>query len=227
MNVKARVLGGGLAGCAAVAVCSCGSSAPAEPDAATLASTAQHAVQQATSVHVDGQVSDNGAPVGINLGINRQGDLSGTLAENGANLNVISDGGKVYVKATPEVLKQNKAPASACSLVCGRWIQLPPAEAKQITSQLTMKNLTGGANGSSSTAAVTEAGTTTVNGKSAWVLKGAHGNLVDVSSQGTPYPLRVRSGHGDQGQRLYSQWNSVPKPTVPPANQIINLNGLR
>jgi hypothetical protein len=227
MNVKVRVLAGGLAGCAAVAVSGCGSSAPRRARRRTLASTAQHAVQQATSVHVDGKVSDNGTPVGINLGINRQGDLSGTVPENGANLDVISDGGKVYVKATPEFLKQNKAPASACSLVCGRWIQLPPAEAKQITSQLTMKNLTGGANGSSSTAKVTEAGTTTVNGKSAWVLKGADGNLVDVSSQGTPYPLRVRSGQGNQGQLLYSQWNSVPKPAVPPANQIINLNGLR
>lgn len=227
MNVKIGLFACVLASSTAIAVASCSSSAPTEPDAAALASTAQHAVQQATSVHVDGQVTNNGVPVGINLGVDRAGNISGTIAENGANLNVISADGKVYVKATSAFLKQVKAPANACSIVCGKWIQLPPDEANQITSQLTMTNLTGGAKTSTSTAGVKEAGSTTVDGQPAWVLKGADGSTVAVSTNGTHYPLQVHGGTGRQGVLKYSQWNSVPHPAAPPSNQVINLSGLR
>jgi len=83
MNFTFRLLALGLSGSAAVAVCGCGSSAPTEPSAASLAASAQSAVRTASSVHVDGSASDNGSPVGLNLGINRAGDMSGTITEHG------------------------------------------------------------------------------------------------------------------------------------------------
>lgn len=228
MNFTARLLACGLAGGTAVAICSCGSSAPTEPGAAALATSVQNSVHDASSVHVNGAVSDRGVPVGLNLGINRAGDISGTIHENGANLNVLSANGKVFIKATPEFLKQAHAPAGACSVVCGRWVELPPKQASQLTRQLTMSSLTGEA--SSGSAAnqqkVTEAGTTTVNGQPAWVLKSPDGSTVDVSQQSTPYPLQVKSGNAKQGALQYSQWNSVPQPKAPPANQVINLSHL-
>jgi hypothetical protein len=229
MNFTARLLACGLAGGATVAVCSCGSSAPAEPSAGALATSVQHAVRNATSVHVNGSVSDNGSPVGLNLGINRAGDMSGTIGEHGANLDVISTSGKVFLKVTPELLKQYRAPSATCSLVCGKWFQLPPKQASQLTSQLTMSSLTGQAGASSGTSQpkVTEAGTGSVNGQPTWVLKGPNGAKLDVSQQSTPYPLKVQSGTGQQGAISYSKWNSVPQPKAPPSNQVINLSGLQ
>ncbi len=224
-----RLLAFGLSGGAAVAVCSCGSSAPTEPSAASLAASAQSAVRTASSVHIDGSVSDNGAPVGLNLGINRTGDMSGTITERGANLNVISTTGKVFVKVTPGLLKQYKAPSAVCKLVCGKWFQLPPQQARQLTSQLTMTNLTGqaGVNPGGSQPKVTKAGTGTVNGQPTWVLKGPTGAKVDVSQQSKHYPLQVQSGTGQQGMIRYSQWNSVPQPKAPPSSSVINLNDLQ
>jgi hypothetical protein len=229
MNLTSRLLAFGLTGSAAVAVCSCSSSTPTEPSATSLAASATSAARTASSVHVDGSVSDNGSPVGLNLGINRAGDMSGTITEHGANLNVISTSGKVFVKVTPGLLQQYKAPSAVCKLVCGKWFQLPPQQAKQLTSQLTMNNLTGqaGANPGSSQAKVTKAGTGTVNGTPTWVLKGPTGAKVDVSQNSKHYPLQVQSGTGQQGKILYSQWNAVPQPKAPPSSSVINLNDLQ
>lgn len=227
MNFTARLLAGGLAGGAAVAISSCGSSAPAEPSASALASSVRNSVHNASSVHVNGSVTDNGTPVGLNLGVNRAGDISGTVSEHGAKLNVLSTSGKVYIKATEAFLKEAGAPSSACSLVCGKWVQLPPSQASRLTSQLTMANLTGEtAAAAGAKAQFSKAGNGTVNGQSTWVLKSANGTKLDVTQQSTPYPVQVKSPTG-QGVITYSKWNAVPTPKAPPANEVINLSGLQ
>jgi hypothetical protein len=226
MKSSGKLLAFGLAGGAVIAAAGCGSSTPSEPGSAALISSTEASIHHASSVHVDGAGSDNGLPVGVDVGINRAGDLNGTIREHGANLDVISASGKVYIKATPEVLKLSGAPASACTLVCGRWIELPPSEAKQLTSQLTMSSVTGG-NTSSDLSKYTEDGSTTVNGQPAWVLKGPNGNEVDVSQQPAHYPLQAKSGTGNHGVVRFSQWDSVPAPTPPPASQVINLGDLK
>jgi hypothetical protein len=227
MRSTAKLLAFGLAGSAAIVASGCGSSStPTEPGAAALASSAQASIRSANSVHVQGAASSNGLPVGVDLGINRAGDMNGTITENGANFNIITVGGKVYIKATPAFLKQAGAPSSACTVVCGHWVQIPSSQAKQLTSQITMSNLTGQKN-SPDLSKLTKAGSTTVNGQSAWVLKAPDGSTVDVSQQSAHYPLQVKSGTGSQGVVRYSQWNSVPTPKAPPASQVINLSGLK
>jgi hypothetical protein len=227
MKVQIRLLAGGVAGCAAaaVAVAGCGSSGSSsnssskEPSAAQLQSSVKQSVRDASSVKVNGQVSQKGVPVGVDLGLHRNGDMSGTISENGANLQVLSVGGKVYIKATPAFLKEVKAPADACAVMCGRWVELPAQEARQITGQLSMNSLTG--------VGATEAGSTTVDGQHAWVLKGTDGTKVAVSSANKHYPLQATGGSTGHGTLKFSQWNSVPPPTAPPAGQVVNLSGLQ
>lgn len=225
MNYQVRLIAGCLAGCTAVAVVSaCGSGTPTEPGAAALTTSMQQAVRHASSVHFDGQEPENGASVGVNMGVDRTGDLTGTVSQNGAKLQFLKVDSKVYVKATSEFLKQVKAPASSCALICGKWLELSPQEASQ-ASQLTMNNVTGDV-AAPNLPKYTEDGSTTVDGQPAWVLRAANGSVIDVSSQGTPYPLRSSEADG-HGVIKYSQWNSVPHPASPPASQVINTNGLR
>jgi hypothetical protein len=222
MRFQVTLLASGLAGCGAIMLCSCGSSSPPkEPSAAQLQSSMQAAIQQANSVHVNGTATGSKAPVGINIGLNRAGDLAGTVTESGATLQLTSVDRKVYVKANQAFLHQYNVPASACSTFCGHWIELPASSASQF-NQVSMKNLTG----VPSNVKLTKAGSTTVNGQSAWVLKAPDGTVIDVASTGKPYPIRVKSPT-QRGMLNYSQWNSVPKPTAPPANQVINLSGLK
>jgi hypothetical protein len=227
MKLDIRMLACGLAGCAAVtvAVSGCGSSAPQEPSASDLQSSMRSSVASANSVHFDGNLNDNGVPVGVDMGVSRSGEMQGSITQNGAKLQVIGVDGKVYIKATPEFLKEVKAPSSACAVLCGHWVQLPPQEARQITSQLTLRNLSASVN-SGQSANLTESGTTTVNGTAAYVLEAPNGATVDVRQSSPHYPLQAHAGSGNSGTVTFSQWNSVPHPTPPPASQVINLNSL-
>jgi hypothetical protein len=231
MKLHVSIVGYALGGCAAVAISACGSSTPSastspkEPSATELQSSVRSAVSAANSVHFDGQLTNHGLPVGVNIGLDRAGDMSGTITQNGANLQVLGVNRKVYVKATPEFLKQVKAPSSACAIMCGRWVELPPQQASQITGQLNLHSLTGAVN-SGKQPKLTEAGSTTVNGQPAWVMKAADGSVVDISQSSPHYPLALHAGGGKKGVFMFSQWNSVPHPTAPPASQVINLSGL-
>jgi hypothetical protein len=210
MSLQFRLVGVGFAGCAAV----------------TAVSSMQQAVRDAKSVHFQGQQSVHGLPVGVDTGISRSGDISGSITENGAKLQVLNVDGKAYFKATEAFLKQVKAPASTCTVVCGHWVELPPQEASQLTGQLTMDNLTGNV-ATRKLPTFKEGGSTTVNGQPAWVLKAPNGSTIDVSSVGKPYPLQATPPSGGHGVIRYSQWNAVPTPAKPPSNQVINLSGLQ
>ena len=185
----------------------------------------QSSVRQADSVHVDGKLTNNGVPISINLGMHRNGDISGTVSQNGAPFRIIALSSKIYIKATPSFLRQVRAPASACAVVCGRWLLLTPPEARQITGDLSMNSLTGPLT-AGRVPTLTKAGTKSVNGQSAWVLRAADGSTLAVSSANRHYPLAASTGGSTHEVVTYSQWNSVPPPAAPPPSQVLNLNNL-
>jgi hypothetical protein len=201
------------------------SAAPRSP-AQTVAQM-RKAVQAARSVHLSGVVRNGGKPIGLNLGLIRSGGFSGTLTQNGIPLRVIDVGGKAYVKATAAYLKELKVPASVCSIMCGKYVEVSAADARSLSGSLSMSALL-----SSFTGKVPQfinAGTTTVAGQKGQVLRGPDGSRLVVAATGTPYPLQAvgRKGNGGQqsnGTLNFSQWNAVPRPTAPPPSQVINLN---
>ena len=161
----------------------------------------QASVRQASSVHVAGQLTNNGTPISVDLDMHRNGDVSGTVSQNGAPFQVIGVGKVIYIKATRAFLQAVKAPTSACAVVCGKWLQLTSAEARQLTGDLSMSSLTAPLT-SGQVPTLTEAGSATVNGQSAWVLRASDGSTLDVSSASQHYPLAAsgrrqpaRGGH--------------------------------
>jgi len=186
----------------------------------------QASVRQATSVHIAGNLTTSGSPISVNLGIHRNGDVSGTVSQNGAPFQVIGINGTIYIKATPAFLKQVNAPASACAVVCGKWLQLTSAEARQLTGDLSMSSLVAPLS-SGQVPKLTEAGSKTVNGQSAWTLRAADGSTLDVSSASKHYPLAAATGGSPHEVVIYSHWNAVPQPVAPPASQVLNINNLK
>jgi hypothetical protein len=184
------------------------------------------AVQAARSVHLSGVVRNAGKPIGLNLGLIRSGDFSGTLTQNGIPLRLIAAGGKVYVKATVAYLKKLKVPASVCSIICGKYVEVSPAQARSLLGSLSMSALLSSFTGK--VPRFTNAGTTTVAGRKGQVLLGPDGSRLVVAATGTPYPLqavgRQTNGGQSNGTLNFSQWNAVPRPTAPPASQVVNLN---
>jgi len=249
MRVPARVLIASVAGSAAVVIAGCGSStgtngsasntppmgsAPASsapsaqgaPTSTALVTAMQSAVRQASSVHISGNLASGRAPISVNLGVHRNGDVSGTVSENGAPFHVIGIAGTIYIKATQQFLNQINAPASACSVVCGKWLKLTSAEASQLTGDLNMTSLVAPLS-SGKVPKLTEAGRQTVGGQAAWILRAADGSTLAVSSASRHYPLAASTGGSPHEVVMYSQWNAVPPPVSPPASQVLNISNLK
>jgi hypothetical protein len=236
--LTAKILTAGVAGCAAIVIAGCGgsggsgsisgsTSAPAtEPSSTALLTAMQSSVRQASSVHVAGNLSNNGTPISVDLDLHRNGDVSGTVSQNAAPFQIVGLGNLTYIKATRAFLQQVKAPTSACAVVCGKWLQLTTAEAGQLTGDLSMNSLTAPLT-SGQVPALTEAGKVTVNGQSAWVLRASDGSKLDVSTTNQHYPLAASTGGSTHEVVTYSRWNAAPKPVAPPANEVLNLNNLK
>lgn len=229
MSVRARAVAAGLAGCAAIVAAGCGSSpstvssssSPAkEPASAALVSSMQDSVRHASSVHVDGRLISNGTPGGVSLDLTRSGDMAGSITQSGASVQVVGVGGKVYLKPTPAYLKAVRAPASACASVCGKWTPLPSQQASQLLGDFSMNSMTGPLT-SSQVPAMTEAGTATISGQAAYVLRAAGGIEIDISSAGQHFPLLASTGGSTPEVVRYSKWDSVPQPAPPPVGQVL------
>ena len=229
----------GAAACATIVITGCGGGgsnatspsttaggATTEPTSTAVIAAMQASVRQATSMHVTGRLTNSGVPISVNLDMHRNGDVSGTESLNGAPYQVIGVHGVVFVKATPAFLQEVKAPASACALACGRWLQLTPALASQLIGDFSMSNFTAPLT-SNRLPHFTEAGTKIVAGQPAWVLRATQGVTLDVSAAREHFPLIATTGGSTSEVISYSRWNSAPEPARPPASEVLNLNNLK
>jgi hypothetical protein len=226
----ARLAGALIAGIGAVALAACGSSvasggAAPHRSASTFISQMKSAVRGASSMHMTGHLSNEGKPIGLNLGVLRAGGLNGSITQSGVPLHLIGTRRSVYVKATPAFLHELHAGAAVCSLMCGKYVQLSGAQADQLTGSLSMASLTRSL--TTGLPSFRQTGSTTVNGQPAVELRGNDGSTLDLAARGKPYPLRVVAPRGRRAAVTFSQWSRVPAPSAPPAGQVINLSKLK
>jgi hypothetical protein len=222
-----RIVLAGLAAATAGAVllAGCGDPPPAASPRSPSQTVAQmqKAVQGATSVHLSGVLRNGGKPIGLNLGLIRSGDFAGTITQNGVPLMLIDVGGKAYVKVTAAYLRQLNVSPSVCPVMCGKYVELTPAESASLAGNLSMPALLSSFTGRAPR--FTGAGTTTVAGRKGQVLRGPDGSRLVVAATGTPYPLQAVGRQGS-GSLTFTQWDAVPRPAAPPPGQVIDLNRL-
>jgi hypothetical protein len=238
MGMPARAFTVGLVGCAALALAGCdasgsgGTSAasspmsrpPGEPSAESLTSAMQNSVRSASGVHVSGQLSRDGVPLGVDLDVTRSGDAAGTISQHRTPLHVVAASSKIYIEVTPAFLREASMPAAACATACGKWIELTSGAASQLTGDFSMQKLLSPLI-LDQAPKLTVAGSTTVHGHPAWVLRAGDGSTVAVSAAAQHYPLAASSGRSPHRVVTFSQWDSVPAPKPPPVSQLLHLNG--
>jgi hypothetical protein len=244
MGIRGSVLACGLAGGAAIVLSACGGSAAsggsaagqggsatasgggfAHRNTATLISQMKAAVNAATSMHLAGQLTNGGRTVGLDLGVHRTGDLAGTITQNGVPLMLIGAQGNVYVKATPGFLRELRASAAVCAVMCGKYVQMSGPQGSELAAGLSMTSLTQSL--ITGLPKFRQEGTATVGGQSVVVLRGADGSTLDLAARGKPYPLRVVAAPSRHETVLFSQWNMVATPAAPRHGEVINLNKLK
>jgi hypothetical protein len=202
-----------------------GGGAVARRSTATLISQMKAAVNAATSMHLAGQLPNGGRPVALDLGVHRAGDLAGTITQNGVPLRLIGAEGNFYVKATLAFLRELRAPTAVCAVMCGKYVQMSDAQGSELAAGLSMASLTRSL--IAGLPKFRQAGTATVGGRAAVVLRGADGSTLDVAARGKPYPLRLAAPVGRHESVVFSQWNTVATPGAPRSGEVINLNQLK
>jgi hypothetical protein len=215
---------------AALAVAGCGgglgktSSPPARPAPAVLAKEVSAAMKKASSVHISGTVRSSGDTVVLDLGLTRSGDGAGSMSVGKASVSVLSTGGHTYITVTAGFVKAEKMPPATCSLMCGKYLELSPSDAKSMLGDMTMHSVVDQPIGAGT---FRYGGSATIDGQPAWLIHNLDGSTVYVSAQGSHYPLRVIMPSGsDKGQLDFTQWDSVKIPPAPPASKVVNMSQL-
>ena len=244
MSAKMRVLTAVLASGALLALAACGgiggggssssssgnghggsAGSGTSPSAASLESDAITALKTAQSVKLSGNVTTSGKTFKVDLGLFRSGSVSGSLSgpysgNTDVSFDLIVTGGSAYILVDKQffnsILKSSGLPSSACSVLCGKYIK---TSAKNFSGF----NLNGLVNqGFKSNVKVTPTVTSaTIDGQPAYGLTDAQGDRLYVARNGTHYPIEItRPG---SGALVFSDWNSVPPISAPPANEVVSV----
>lgn len=209
-----------------LAVSACSYPPPGSESAAQVIPEVQAASLRASSVHISGSVTQGTRTTTIDVRIDGN-SVAGTLGAYGTSYYVLSLNGTSFVKLNAAFLKVEKAPASLCAKICGKYVELTASSASQITAVLSMqeliadvfnnKNMTSAA-GSGCVFSPTTRGSTSV-------LQCRQGSYtLDVAANGTPYLVYWGGPHGQH--LTFSDWNSVTLPPAPPASQVISISAL-
>jgi hypothetical protein len=204
---------------------------------AQIVQAAQTALRSANGFVATGTLTQNGQLAHLQIVAGGTTKLQLQMSESGKTAEIIALPGTGYVRANLAFWSAQVG-AKAASLA-NRWIELPPAASQQLTSNL-------GSLGPSTLARclgedlgrLSPGGTTTVDGKSAVVIRdagnapGSNPGTLAVARSGPAYPLRVTStgatrpggkvdacnnGKGDnvQGSLTLSDFGHAPAITAP------------
>jgi hypothetical protein len=228
LNFYRNAVAPGVLALAVLATACGGASSPSKaPSTKTTAEelpALQKALKTANSVHMVGSTVSGGQKITFNMSFYGK-EMSGTFGEGGGSFLLTVVGRNTYFKIDAGFMKLEKIPTSACSLMCGKWLEEPGA-GNQLTQGMGMTALSSQLF-DKLPASVTKDKSVFVpakfDGKSVLEFRGG-GYTIDVAATGTPYPVMVTDSSGDNV--TFSDWDSVQPPSAPPASDVVNLNQL-
>jgi len=209
----------------------CGSApSSGSPSASSSAESVAHvlpameaAADSAQSVHLTGTVPVGSQTDAINMSLAVPNSVSGSITQRGDTLTLVVADGSYYVEISTGLLKYANISPPDCGNLCGKYVEIPASEASQIAGDLSIQKLFDDAFGAippsarKSTVDVFEP--TTYHGQPALQATIA-GDTMIVARGATPYVLRVYDNNGDS--LVFSEWNSVPPITPPPASDVVS-----
>jgi hypothetical protein len=195
---------------------------PAQSNPATLVAGMKAAIAAARTAHVSGSVHASGQNIAFNLGMSRANGSYGTMTSNGTDLILLYTNAKIYVKITSSVLRQKGIAPAVSQILLDKYFIMTGSDAQGTLPLVNMETLLALLTAGLPT--FTSAGTATVNGTPALVLKGSDGSTLYVCAQGPPFPLRFVGPTSSPGQVDFTRWNrqvSIPRPN---ASQVVDLS---
>lgn len=187
----------------------------------------QASVDSAQSVHVAGTSTEDSQSYAVDLSLAAPGSATGSVTYEGKTLTVVVVDGTVYIQVSTSFLQFVGISPPNCGTLCGKYVEVPTSDTSQFTGSLSMTTLFKKAFSSipsavrHSTADVFVP--TLYNGQQALKASFA-GVTVVVAPGGKPYPLQLSDAK--YGNLAFSEWNSVPPITAPPASDVVALGSV-
>lgn len=209
--------------------------APAENGVDQLAATeiltkAKAALAKASSVHVSGTSSGDGAELRLDLQVSGTKGGHGTIITGNNKIEVLRIGQTLYLKADGEALSGLAGNPEAAKLLVGKYLKGSATDAKlkdladfTSLSEMATNFLDPGGK-------ISKTERKTIRGMPAIGLldDSADGGVMYVSLQGEPYPLQLTPGpkSTEQGTLDFLDYGKPVELTEPPADQVVDLDKL-
>jgi hypothetical protein len=190
-----------------------GGSSEAGKSANQIAKDAYNAAVNAKSVRVNGNVAANGQQLGVNLNIRQGNAVAGSLTLQGNPIDMVVIGSEVYFSASGAYYESQGESATVANELNDKWVKLPTSEAKDFAQFEHLGQLLDSLNHPTGT--LSKAGTSTVAGMAAVLVRSSKGGMVAVANHGTPFPLQLLAGTAGSGSLTFSGWNkpiTIKKP---------------
>ncbi|KIZ14240.1 hypothetical protein [Streptomyces natalensis] len=196
--------------------------------AATIQAKARAAAGRADTVHLSGTVGSQGRTYTLDMRLASNG-AKGELGTKGASFSLLRVGNALYLKADSAFWagekngKSASGGASAAAKLGGKYVKVPAADPvyKRFSGFTDKDTLLAGLLGLHGKLATGDHGD--VDGVRTVRLTAAAGSggTLDVSLEGTPYPLRMRRAGGAGVLRL-SDWGKKVDLALPPKDQVVD-----
>jgi hypothetical protein len=218
-KVRGTTLAVGIgAAAASLVLAGCGGSSDngeAKKTGPQVASDAAAAIKASSAFHVAGTVTEDGKPSSIDMQI-QNNDVSGTMTMQGAKLNLVIVGGKVYIKGDSKFWSSNNVPAQTAALLGGRWVIAPASSADEFKT-FSATGLADDFEHPTDGPFQNDVHKAKVDGKSVVVVTQKDGSELDVAAKGKPYPVRAVSKGDQTGTLTFSGWDQTQPIKTPPS----------
>ena len=188
------------------------------------------AAASAKSVHVTGDIAEQGQSISIDLQLAGVARGAGTVIQDGGRIDLVRVGNDLYFKADDKTLNRTVAEGNAeiVKLIGGRYIKAS-VDTEGFADFAGLLDFVEFVNGAlSPDGTISRVDGKPIDGVATVALKdndATSGGLLYVADSGEPYPLRIEPVSGPGGVTM-SDWNADVTITPPPADQVIDLSAL-
>ncbi|MCM0676048.1 hypothetical protein NCC78_15310 [Micromonospora phytophila] len=182
------------------------------------------ALKGAKSYRIKGDVIADGKRMGLDLRISGD-DVAGNISMDDASVELLSVGGKQYMRPDEKFWEQNvgaEAAEQMTKLMGDRWSVVPERN-KDFADLFGVTNLD---NLFEADGTVVKGETKDIGGAQAVALidEGGKGGTLWVATIGEPYPVRVESKETGQGQITLNDFGTTfPQLKAPTEDQVVDL----
>jgi hypothetical protein len=209
-----------LAALIAVAIAGCGGSSSSSNGVssktpAEILAASKTAAEAASSVHVTGALSSNGAPIALNLSLVSGHGGRGRVSEAGLTFELIVIDNTVYIKGSP-AFYGHFGGAAAAQLFQGKWLKASVSSG-ELASLASITNFDRLLDETlASQGGLVKGATTSVSGVPVVELRDTSKNgSLYVATTGDPYPIEIVKRGSEAGRVSFTDWNAPVSLSAP------------